>query len=109
MRAAMQQKLSSIDYAPSSLGLRMIEAAYSPEGAAWVDAQIAHLQGNRAVFDAGINAIPGVHSLPLEATFLVDPDGAICCANAFPHPSQRMEPADIRDRVLEMLHRPAAS
>jgi peroxiredoxin len=45
----------------------------------------------------------GDWSLPLEATFLVYPDGRICCANAFPHPSRRMEPAEIRDRMLEML------
>ena len=34
----------------------MITAAYSPEGAAWVDAQIAHLQTNREIFDAGIQS-----------------------------------------------------
>lgn len=50
----------------------------------------------------------GDWSLPLEATFLVRPDGSICCANAFPHPARRMEPAEIRDRMLEMLEQPAA-
>jgi peroxiredoxin len=49
----------------------------------------------------------GDWSLPLEATFLVEPDGRICCANAFPHPSRRMEPAEIRDRMLEMLQQRA--
>lgn len=46
--------------------------------------------------------------LPLEATFLVRPDGSICCASAFPHPSRRMEPAEIRDRMIEMLKQPVA-
>ncbi|GAB4362466.1 MAG: hypothetical protein Kow0026_26280 [Oricola sp.] len=50
----------------------------------------------------------GDWSLPLEATFLVRPDGSICCANAFPQPSRRMEPAEIRERMLEMLEQPAA-
>jgi cystathionine beta-lyase len=48
----------------------MAEAAYSPEGAAWVDELIAYLDGNRKIFDAGINAIPGLKSMPLEATYL---------------------------------------
>ena len=48
----------------------MATAAYSPAGAAWVDALMAYLDENRRVFDAGINAIPGVRSIPLEATYL---------------------------------------
>jgi cysteine-S-conjugate beta-lyase len=70
LRAAMKQRMNTLDYKPSYLGIRMIEAAYSPEGAKWVDAQIAHLEGNRKVFDAAINAIPGLWSMPLQATFL---------------------------------------
>ena len=31
---------------------------------------MAYLDGNRRVFDAGVNAIPGVRSMPLEATYL---------------------------------------
>jgi cysteine-S-conjugate beta-lyase len=48
----------------------MATAAYSPEGAAWVDALVEYLDGNRKIFDAGINAIPGLHSMALEATYL---------------------------------------
>lgn len=70
LRAAMQQRLRSLDSEPNALALAMVTAAYSPEGAAWVDAQMAHLEGNRQVFDAGVNAIPGVVSLPLQATYL---------------------------------------
>lgn len=78
LRATMKQRLRSLDYSPGSLGLRMIEAAYSPEGAAWADAQMVHLEGNRAVFDTGMNAIPGLWSMPLQATYLgwVDFSGA---------------------------------
>jgi cystathionine beta-lyase len=70
LRAAMNQRLYSLDYKPSALGVTMIQAAYSPEGAVWADAQIDHLQGNRIAFDAGINAIPGVWSMPLQSTYL---------------------------------------
>jgi cystathionine beta-lyase len=70
LRAAMKQRLRTLDYNASSLALFMIEAAYSSAGAAWVDAQMLHLQGNREIFDAGLNAIPGVWSMPLQATYL---------------------------------------
>jgi len=70
LRATMRKKLNTMDYKPSHLGVTMITAAYSPAGAAWADAQIAHLQENRAIFDAGINAIPGVWSMPLQSTYL---------------------------------------
>jgi cystathionine beta-lyase len=31
---------------------------------------MGYLDGNRQVFDAGVNAIPGLRSMPLEATYL---------------------------------------
>lgn len=70
LRGAMAKRLATLDYSPSALGLHMITAAYSPAGAEWVDAQIAHLEGNRKLFDEGVNAIPGVRSLPLQSTYL---------------------------------------
>ncbi len=78
LRAAIRHRQRTLDYDPSALGRTMIEAAYSPDGAAWVDAQMLHLDGNRQVFDAGINAIPGLWSMPLQATYLgwVDFSGA---------------------------------
>ncbi|MGR3614912.1 MAG: MalY/PatB family protein [Paracoccaceae bacterium] len=70
LRATMANRLNELDYGPSALGVQMIEAAYSPAGAAWVDAQMEHLARNKATFDAAINAIPGVRSLPLRSTYL---------------------------------------
>lgn len=70
MRAAMKKMQASLDYSPSALGMRMIHAAYCPEGAKWVDAQIAHLERNRLYFDKHINAIPGLFSMPLQSTYL---------------------------------------
>jgi cystathionine beta-lyase len=70
LRAAMKARLKALDLEPNSLGVAMVTAAYSAEGAAWVDAQIAHLDRNRRLFDDGVNAIPGVRSLPLQSTYL---------------------------------------
>ncbi|MCP3969510.1 MAG: putative C-S lyase [Rhodobacteraceae bacterium] len=70
LRATMQQCQRQIDYGASSMGVTMIHAAYSPQGAAWADEQITHLDGNRQIFDSGVNAIPGVWSMPLQSTYL---------------------------------------
>lgn len=70
LRGQMAKRLSSLDYKPGSLALAMITAAYSPQGALWADAQIDHLDGNRQLFDSAIAQIPGVTSIPLEATYL---------------------------------------
>ena len=70
LRAEMVHRLNTLDYGPGSLAVNMITAAYSPKGAAWVDAQISHLEVNRKIFDEAINKIPGLKSLPLQATYL---------------------------------------
>ncbi len=44
LREKMAARLQSLDYVANSLGLKMVTAAYSPEGAAWADAQMAHLE-----------------------------------------------------------------
>lgn len=70
LRAQFAAKMTALGISANSFGLVMAEAAYSPEGAAWVDALVAYLDGNRKIFDAGINSIPGLKSMPLEATYL---------------------------------------
>jgi cystathionine beta-lyase len=70
LRAAMRNRIQTLDYDPSALGVAMITAAYTPEGAAWVDQQIVHLDSNRRLFDATIAEIPGLWSMPLQATYL---------------------------------------
>lgn len=91
LRATMQKRLTTLDYRPSSLGVAMITAAYSPEGAAWADAQMDHLQTNRDLFDAGMQAIPGVWSMPLQSTYLawVDFSGT------------GMDPEEVADRIRD--------
>ena len=70
LRAEFGATMMGLGLSPNSFGLHMETAAYSPEGAEWVDALMAYLDENRRIFDAGINAIPGVKSMPLEATYL---------------------------------------
>lgn len=70
LRSAMQKRQAALDYRPASLAVAMITAAYSPAGAAWADAQMQHLQGNRDLMDAGLRAIPGVVPMPLQSTYL---------------------------------------
>ena len=70
LRARFAGRMNALGISANSFGLFMATAAYSPEGAAWVDALIAYLDGNRRLFDAGVNAIPGVRSMPLESTYL---------------------------------------
>ncbi len=70
LRAQFERTLFALGISPNSFGLHAVTAAYSPEGAAWVDALCAYLDGNRAVFDAGVNAIPGLRSMALQSTYL---------------------------------------
>jgi len=70
LRARFAARMQALGLSPNSFGLVMAEAAYTPEGAAWVDELCAYLDGNRQVFDAAVNAIPGLRSMPLEATYL---------------------------------------
>ena len=70
LRARFAGRIAALGISPNSFGMAMATAAYSPEGAAWLDALIAYLDGNRKIFDEIVNAIPGVRSMPLEATYL---------------------------------------
>ena len=70
LRAAMKARMMALGISPGLFGLDMVTAAYSPEGAAWVDRLVAYLDGNRRLFDAAIEAIPGLRSMPLQATYL---------------------------------------
>ena len=70
LRAQFAARMWAMGMSPNSFGLFMAEAAYSPEGAEWVDALCLYLDGNRQLFEAGMQAIPGVRAMPLEATYL---------------------------------------
>ncbi|WP_193141859.1 MULTISPECIES: MalY/PatB family protein [unclassified Meridianimarinicoccus] len=70
LRADFQARQKALSLSPNAFGLHMITAAYSPEGAAWVDALVPYIDENRRIFDAGVNAIPGLVSMPMQATYL---------------------------------------
>jgi cystathionine beta-lyase len=70
LRKAFAGRLAALGISGNSFGFRLAEAAYSPEGAAWVDDLVAYLDGNRRLFDEAVNAIPGLASMPLESTYL---------------------------------------
>ena len=75
----------------NSFGLYMAEAAYT-NGDAWVDELVVYLAENKRVFDEGVNAIPGLKSMNLEATYLawVDFSGT------------GMTPAEFTERVQKV-------
>ena len=89
LRQRFGQRMAALGISPNSFGLFMATAAYTPEGAAWVDDLCTYLDGNRKLFDEAINAIPGLRSMPLEATYLSWVDFA----------GTGMEPSDFTSRV----------
>ncbi|SHE81902.1 cystathione beta-lyase [Loktanella atrilutea] len=70
LRAPFTARMAALGISPNSFGLHMTTAAYSAQGAAWVDDLCTYLDDNRRLFETGMNAIPGVHAMPLEATYL---------------------------------------
>ncbi len=70
LRKTFAGTINAMGISPNSFGMHMATAAYSPEGAVWVDDLMRYLDGNRRLFDEGIAAIPGLRSTPLQATYL---------------------------------------
>jgi cystathionine beta-lyase len=70
LREKFKLKMASLGISPNSFGLFMAKAAYSPEGAVWVDNLIKYLDGNRQIFDNAISKIPGLDTMKLEGTYL---------------------------------------
>ena len=70
LRARFAGRMDAMGISPNAFGMHMATAAYSPEGAEWVDALTLYLAGNAKVLDEGLARIPGVKSMALEATYL---------------------------------------
>lgn len=70
LRERFGARMAAMGISPNSFGLFMATAAYSPEGAVWVDELRGYLDGNRKLFDEGVNKIPGLASMALESTYL---------------------------------------
>lgn len=88
LRARFAQTILATGTSPNSFGLYMTQAAYD-HGDAWVDALCDYLNENRQIVDATIAKIPGVTSMPLQATYLSWVDFS----------NTGMDPADYIDRV----------
>ncbi len=89
LRAAFGARMAALGLSPNSFGLHMVTAAYSADGAAWVDELRLYLDGNRKLLDEGFNAIPGVKSMEMESTYLAWVDFA----------DTGMSPAEFTERV----------
>lgn len=87
LRQAVQKRMGALGLSPGLFGLHMVSAAYSPEGAKWVDALVEYLDGNRRVFDRTVDETPGLRSMPLQATYLawVDFSGTGMSEEEFAH------------------------
>ena len=70
LRQKFSERIKALGISPNSFGLFMATAAYSPEGAEWLDELLHYIDGNRVIFDREVNKIPGLSSMPLEGTYL---------------------------------------
>lgn len=91
LRGRVSGLLERLSLNPNRFGVAMTMAAYSPEGAEWIDALCAYLDGNRRLFSDGVAEIPGVSFMPMQATYLAWVDFA----------GTGMEYAEFHNRVTE--------
>ncbi|SMR83345.1 cystathione beta-lyase [Aliiroseovarius halocynthiae] len=70
LRAKFAGRMAAMGLSANSFGIVMAEAAYSPDGAEWVDGVVDYINENRKLFDATIAEIPGLASMEMEATYL---------------------------------------
>lgn len=89
LRARFAAFFNRFDLSPNLLGVSLTQAAYSAQGAAWVDELTAYLEGNYHVFRDGLEPVPGLKLMPMQGTYLawVDFSGT------------GMERAEIHERV----------
>jgi cystathionine beta-lyase len=87
LKQRFAQRLKALAISGNGFGNHLVPGAYSPEGAAWVDALMQYLEGNRQLFDEGVNSIAGLQSVRLEATYLawVDFSGTGLNTEQFAH------------------------
>lgn len=91
LRRRFELVMGANGISPNAFAMHAATAAYSPEGADWVDALCDYLDGNRKLFDDGINAIPGLKSMELEGTYLAWVDFA----------GTGMEATEVQRRILK--------
>ncbi len=70
LRERYVARMTAMGISPGLFGMPMVTAAYSPDGAEWLDALLPYLAENGRVFEDGMARIPGVKPMPLRATYL---------------------------------------
>ena len=70
LRKMFAQRMLGLGISANSLGILAATAAYSPDGAEWVDQLVEYLAENKRIFDEAINSIPGLTAMDLQATYL---------------------------------------
>lgn len=70
MRDRLLRFMDSINLQPNIFGVKLCEAAFSPQGADWVDRLCAYLAGNARTFELAVAAIPGVTATRMQGTYL---------------------------------------
>lgn len=90
LRQVYKARSTALNLSENSFGVALTTAAYTPEGAAWVDELVGYLDRNRRTLEEGLSAIPGVKPMICEATYLswVDFSGT------------GMERQEIRNRIF---------
>ncbi len=70
LKARFSRRLTALGISGDVFGVVMTRAAYASGSIPWLEGQIGYIDGNREVFDRGVNAISGVSSMRLESTYL---------------------------------------
>ncbi|WP_298852663.1 MalY/PatB family protein [uncultured Ruegeria sp.] len=70
LRARFNNRVAALAIGSNSVSVRATTAAYSPNGAKWVDELVSYLDVNKAMFESGVNSIPGVQAMPAQSTYL---------------------------------------
>lgn len=70
LRRRANEWLRGINVPLNIFGSEMVKAAYSPQGAAWVDALVRYIEVNQRAFEAGVGSLPGVSVMPMQSTYL---------------------------------------
>ncbi|PWQ96489.1 MalY/PatB family protein [Leucothrix pacifica] len=69
LRAQFMKAYHASGTSPNRYGVLMATAAYA-HGEQWLDELLIYLDENRRLFDEVVNAIPGLSSMPMSATYL---------------------------------------
>ncbi len=93
LRQSFQQAMNAAGSSPNRFGILMATAAYQ-HGAEWLAVLLPYLDENHKIFDAGINAIPGLWSMPVQSTYLAWVD----CAGT------GLSPQTVIDKIQNEAH-----